>query len=125
MKSPDPFENQDIQHLQSFIYLIPVLGVFPALWTLYQRDGNREQRAASRFAVLLGMAWLIGYCLLGVGVQTSAQSPLSFLVVSSLLTSGYFLTNLWLMVQLWQRKSLHLPGIGTLSDRKRPPRRRF
>uniref|UniRef100_A0ACD5GVH4 Uncharacterized protein n=1 Tax=Desertifilum tharense IPPAS B-1220 TaxID=1781255 RepID=A0ACD5GVH4_9CYAN len=39
------------------------------------------------------------------------------MLTSSLLTSGYFLINFWLMVRLWQRKSTRLPGVSHLSDR--------
>jgi hypothetical protein len=121
MSTPDPLDNQDIQHLQSFIYLIPVLGFFPALWTLYRREGNLEQRNASRLAVILALGWLLGYLLLGSGAQSS--NSLSLLVMSSLLTSGYFLVNLWLMVRLWRRQSLNLPGSGQKSDRNLPTKK--
>jgi hypothetical protein len=118
MKPPDPFGEKDIRRLQTFVYLIPVVGFFPALWALYRRQGNQEQRTVSRLAVLLATGWLFGYMLLGTGTQAAAGSMvLPLLVMSSLLTSGYFLINIWLMVRLWQRKSLRLPGISRLGDR--------
>lgn len=116
-KKADPFANQDLQRLLIFIYLIPVLGFFPALWTLYQRRGSRDQREASRLVVTLSLAWLLGYLLLGLGAQTADSLTAPLLIMSSLLTSGYFLANIWLMVCLWQRKPLRLPGITRLSDR--------
>jgi hypothetical protein len=115
MNTPDPLDNQDIKHLQSFIYLIPVVGFFPALWTLYRRDGNREQRNASRLSVVLALGWLLGYVLLGSSAQ--ATESLNLLIMSSLLTSGYFLVNLWLMTRVWQRQSLSLPGTPAKGDR--------
>jgi hypothetical protein len=117
MKSTDPLENQDVKHLQLFIYLIPVVGFFPALWTLYRRNGNRSQRSLSKLAVKLAFGWILGYLLLGAGAQASESLSVSLLLMSSLLTSGYFLVNLWFMVRLWRHKSLWLPGIGHLSDR--------
>jgi uncharacterized membrane protein YhdT len=117
MKSSDPFAEKDIKRLQTFVYLIPVVGFFPALWTLYRRQGNQEQLTASRLAVLLATGWLFGYMLLGTGAQSSGAMHLPLLLMSSLLTSGYFLVNIWLMVRLWQRKSLKLPGISRLGDR--------
>jgi uncharacterized membrane protein YhdT len=117
MKPADPFGEKDIRRLQTFVYLIPVVGFFPALWTLYQRQGNQEQRTVSRLAVLLATGWLFGYMLLGTGAQASGSTALPLLLMSSLLTSGYFLVNIWLMVRLWQRKSLRLPGISRLGDR--------
>jgi hypothetical protein len=113
----DPFENQDIQHLQLFLYLLPVVGFFPAFWTLYRRNGTRQQRNISRLAITLAMGWLFGYLLLGIGAQTSDSLTVPLLLTSSLLTSGYFLVNIWLMVRLWQRKPLRLPMISKLSDR--------
>lgn len=116
-KPPDPLENRDLQRLLIFIYLIPVVGFFPAFWTLYRRRGSREQRDASRLVVTLSMIWVLGYLLLGAGSALSDTSTLPLLIMSSLLTSGYFLANIWLMVCLWQRKPLRLPGISRLSDR--------
>lgn len=113
----DPFANPDLQRLLIFIYLIPVLGFFPALWTLYRRRGSYEQRQASRLVVTLSMVWLLGYLLLGLGSQTSSSPNLALLIMSSLLTSGYFLANIWLMVYHWQGKPLRLPGVSHLSDR--------
>lgn len=111
------FENRDLQRLLIFIYLIPVVGFLPALWTLYQQRGSREQRHASRLVVVLTTGWVLSYILLGVGAQTADSGSLPLLIVSSLLTSGYFLANIWLMICLWQGKSLHLPGLSPLSDR--------
>jgi hypothetical protein len=117
MRTPDPLKEQDLRRLQTFIYLIPVVGFFPALWDLYRREGSRQQQAVGRLAVLLAAGWLFGYLLLGTGTQASHALALPLLVISSLLTSGYFLTNIWLMVRLWQRKSIGLPGLTQLSDR--------
>jgi hypothetical protein len=117
MKNADPFAEKDIRRLQAFLYFVPVIGFFPALWTLYRRQGNVEQRQASRLAVLLATGWLFAYLLLGTGAQFSESLHLPLLVIGSLLTSGYFLINLWLMVRLWQRKRLYVPGASQISDR--------
>jgi hypothetical protein len=117
MNSPDSFENYDVERLKTFIYLVPVVGVIPALWTLYRRTGTRQQRAASRLAVMLTVSWVFAYLLLDAGANSTAAMHLPLLVVSSLFTSGYFLINLWLMIRLWQRKPLSIPGMG--QSRKR------
>lgn len=133
MKQSDLLENEDLDRLQIFIYLIPVLGFFPALWTLYRQAGGRSQtdssgrsrsgnsestrQNASRLAVTLAMGWIVGYALLGAGAQAADSLTLPLLITSSLLTSGYFLVNIWLMVRLWQGRSIRLPGISRLSDR--------
>jgi hypothetical protein len=111
----DPLESEDLDRLQILICLIPVLGFFPSLWLLYRQEGGRAQRNASRLAVTLAMGWVLGYGLLGTGAEITGGVPL--LILSSLLTSGYFLANIWLMVRLWQGQSIRLPGISSLSDR--------
>lgn len=128
MKPSDLLESEDVDRLQIFIYLIPVLGFFPALWTLYRQAGGQSGRTlagtskstrqnASRLAVTLAMGWIIGYGLLGAGAQAVDSLTLPLLITSSLLTSGYFLVNIWLMVRLWQGQSIRLPGVSQLSDR--------
>ena len=124
MKQPDLLETEELNRLQIFIYLIPVLGFFPALWTLYRQAGahptgtsERSRQNASRLAVTLAMGWIVGYALLGAGAQAADSLTLPLLITSSLLTSGYFLVNIWLMVRLWQGRAIRLPGISRLSDR--------
>ncbi|MDP8963537.1 MAG: hypothetical protein M3O33_06035 [Cyanobacteriota bacterium] len=116
MKDLDPLENSDLKRLQLFIYLVPVLGFFPALWTLYRRQGSREQQAVSRLSVTLAFSWLLGYILLSAGVQVSEFWTLRLLFMNTLLTSGYFLVCIGLMVRLWQRKSPRLPGISRVAE---------
>ncbi|NEQ20471.1 MAG: hypothetical protein F6K28_14750 [Microcoleus sp. SIO2G3] len=116
MKELDPLDNSKLQHLQLYIYLIPVFGFFPALWTLYCRQGSREQQAVSRLSVTLAFGWLVSYILLSAGVPFSEFWTLRLLFMNTLLTSGYFLVSLWLMVRLWQRRSPRLPGISGVAE---------
>lgn len=118
MKESDPLENQDLQRLQLFLYLVPVIGVFPALWTLYRRQGTREQQAVSRLSITLAFGWLLSYVLLsaGAGAQPSEFWTLRLLFMNTLLTSGYFLVSIGLMVRVWQRKQPRLPGISRLAE---------
>jgi hypothetical protein len=119
MREPDPLENRELQRLQMFVYLIPVFGFFPALWTLYRRQGTREQQKVSRLSISLAFAWLLGYLLLAVGAeaQTSEFWALRLLFMNSLLTSGYFVVSIGLMVRLWQRKPPRLPGITQIAEK--------
>lgn len=116
MKELDPLENSDLNRLQLFVYLVPVLGFFPALWTLYRRQGSREQQAVSRLSVTLAFGWLLGYILLSAGGQASEFWTLRLLFMNTLLTSGYFIVSVGLMVRLWQRKSPRLPGISRIAE---------
>lgn len=116
MKELDPLDNPDLQRLQLFVYLVPIIGFFPALWTLYRRQGTREQQAVSRLSVTLAFGWLLGYVSLALGTQTSEFWTLRLLFLNSLLTSGYFLVSIGLMVRLWQRKPPRLPGISRVAE---------
>lgn len=116
MKELEPSENPDLEQLQLFIYLIPVMGFFPSLWTLYRRQGTRKQQAVSRLSVTLAFGWLLGYILLSTGVQGSEFWNIRLLFINGMLTSGYFLVSVGLMVRLWQRKPPSLPGISGVAQ---------
>lgn len=109
MKQPDPFKEEKLKRLQLSIYLLPMLGCVPALWTLYLCEGNREQQAISRLSIILGLGWLLAFSLLGVGAtQTADVLSFRLLYFDALLTSGYFLVCLGLFVRLWQDKLIRL-----------------
>lgn len=113
----ESMDDADLKRLKLFLFLVPVVGFFPALWTLYRGRGNREERSLSRLVVTLSLTWILGVVLLNTGAQTVDSAALPLLITSTLFTSGYFVANLWLMVRLWQRKRLKLPIMSRLSDR--------
>ncbi|NRB06671.1 MAG: hypothetical protein HRU34_04690 [Richelia sp.] len=102
--------------IQLIIYLIPVIGFFPSLWTIYHHQGNREQLAASRLSITLALSWLFSNILLSTGATaTSELFGLRLLILNSFLTSGYFLVNIWLMTRIIKGKRLSLPGFSNLA----------
>ncbi|MGD2181072.1 hypothetical protein [Lusitaniella coriacea] len=114
----DPFQEKRLKHLQMYLYFVPVAGIFPALWTLVRKGGDREQRSASRLAITLALTWFLAYSLLSTGAtQTTELLKFRLLFIDGLLTSGYFLTCLGLMLRVWRRKSPRLPGISKLAER--------
>ncbi|MBD2666731.1 hypothetical protein B6N60_02976 [Richelia sinica FACHB-800] len=116
----DQFPNhEDISgsRAQLILYLIPVLGFFPSLWTLYRRQGNRSQMIVSRLSITLALTWMLGYSLLATGAATSEFLALRLLILNSLFTSGYFLVNIWLIFRIIQGKSHRLPGFSNLAER--------
>jgi hypothetical protein len=117
--SPDPFETPPVAHLKLYLYLVPVVGFFPALWTLYyrRRQTPHSELEASRTAVVLGLLWLGGYVLMGTGAQVSESLDLPLLLGSSFWTSGYFVASVWLMAQVWRRKPVRLLGVSQLGNR--------
>ncbi|WP_442945009.1 hypothetical protein [Nostoc sp.] len=114
---PVPSPQCPIPKTQLLLYLIPIIGFFPSLWTLYRGQGSREQLAISRLSVALALTWLLGYLLLTTGAATSDYFPLRLFILNSFLTSGYFLVSVWLILRLMQGKSGRLPGFSNLAER--------
>jgi hypothetical protein len=114
--SPDPDDSTNSRRLLLF-YLIPVIGFFPSLWTLYRHQGSREQLAVSRLSITLVLTWLLGYLLLASGSTTSDFLTLRLLILNSFFTSGYFLVSVWLIFRIIQGKSHRLPGFSNLAER--------
>jgi hypothetical protein len=102
---------------QLLLYLIPVIGFFPSLWTLYRRQSSREQLIVSRLSITLAFTWVLGYFLLATGAETSAFFTLRLLILNSFLTSSYFLVSVWLMFRIIQGKSNRLPGFSNFAER--------
>ncbi|MCC5641582.1 hypothetical protein LC607_01130 [Nostoc sp. CHAB 5824] len=102
---------------QLLLHLIPIIGFFPSLWTLYRGQGSREQLAISRLSITLALTWLLGYLLLATGAATSDFFPLRLFILNGFLTSGYFLVSVWLILRLMQGKSGRLPGFTNLAER--------
>jgi hypothetical protein len=115
---PITSEDAAISKAQLILYLIPVLGFFPSLWTLYRRQGSREQLAVSRLSITLASAWLLGYLLLATGAATSDLFTLRLFILDSFLTSSYFLVSVWLIIRLLQGKSKRLPGFSSFAEHK-------
>ncbi|MBW4643898.1 MAG: hypothetical protein KME23_13060 [Goleter apudmare HA4340-LM2] len=109
--------SSPIPKLQLLLYMIPVVGFFPSLWTLYRRQGSREQLAVSRLSITLAFTWLLGYLFLVSGTGTSEFFALRLLILNSFFTSGYFLVSVWLIFRLMQGKSKRLPGFSGFAEK--------
>jgi hypothetical protein len=112
-----PSEDANISPLPVVLYLVPVIGFFPSLWTLYRRQGSREQLNVSRLSITLALTWLLGYLLLGAGATTGEFFTFRLLLLNSFLTSGYFLVSAWLIVRTFQGKSNYIPGFSRFANR--------
>ncbi|WP_445638755.1 hypothetical protein [Nostoc sp. DSM 114161] len=112
-----PDAQSPISKTQLLLYLIPIIGFFPSLWTLYRRQGSREQLAISRLSITLALTWLLGYSLLATGAATSDFFTIRLFILNSFLTSGYFLVSVWLILRVIQGKYGRLPGFTTLAER--------
>ena len=119
---PSPFDPSDsLLRLRLYLNLIPVLGIPASLWTLYADPNPTDPRLkqVSRSAVMLGMAWLLATVLLSAGAHSefSQIATLRFWIASSFVGTGYFTTNLWLILRVARGRSIKLPGITALSRR--------
>jgi hypothetical protein len=119
----EPVRHRDsdaLDRLETFFYLTPIIGLLPSLWAIYRRQKDKRQLAACRLSILLALVWLSVYLSLNVGADLSGASTsiaLRLLFINSLATSSYFITSIWLMVLLWQKKSIRLPGFSDLAER--------
>jgi hypothetical protein len=105
MINTDPFGDKKLNRLQLMLYLIPFLGAIPSAWTLYRGVGNGEQRQISRLSINLTLGWLLFYAFLGTGATFTDQTlSFRFLYLNSLLTSGYILLSLGIILKIWQKK---------------------
>lgn len=116
MRSPSPDPEAKLETLKLVIYLVPIFGFFPSLWSLYFKQGTKRETDVSKTAVSLALVWVVVYLSTAAGSQTDLAST-RWLVTSLLATTGYFVTNLWLMVRLLRGSSVRLPGISKLGDR--------
>ncbi|BAZ46262.1 hypothetical protein NIES4102_32920 [Chondrocystis sp. NIES-4102] len=96
---------QTARHLQLWIYLLPVIGIIPALKTLYFTPNDQittqDQKKASRLAISLALIWLSSYTLLSLGAANNV-GIISFrlLYTNALITTGYFVCCTYLMLRL-------------------------
>ncbi|MBD2433370.1 MULTISPECIES: hypothetical protein [Fischerella] len=97
-------------------HLLPIIGVFPSLWTLYRRQGSREQLAISRLSITLAISWLLGYLFLATGAANLDFLSVRLLLLNSFLTSGYFLISLWLIIVTIRGKSQRIPGFSRFAE---------
>ncbi len=110
MNHPHRSPGQIERHLKLWIYLLPIVGVIPALWTMYhpqnqiQSTVDREQQKVSRLAISLILVWLGSYSLLSLGAA-NAVDLVSFrlLYANAILTTGYFVTCTLLMASLGKK----------------------
>jgi hypothetical protein len=105
-------QESELRNLKLMLYFMPVFGVIPALWSLNRTDSTRAERNASRVAIKLALTWFASYLLFDVSANNIEALHIPLLLTSGLITSGYFVLNLWLVILLWQRKSVNLPWFG-------------
>jgi hypothetical protein len=102
-----------------FLYLIPVFGMVPALWTMTYRKSDRRHRAISRLSLTLGLVWILGSVgfntSLGLVGEDAVSAQVWMLLFNSVFSSGYFVACLGLMVRLWRKQGGDLSGFSEIA----------
>ena len=97
------------RQLELGIYYLPIVGIIPSLWTLSRQNSDRDSASfadrqhqkASRLSIKLTLIWLCAYGLLSIGSsQGSELITLRLLYTNALVTTGYFLVCLGLILRL-------------------------
>jgi hypothetical protein len=108
MNHPYSHPIQTERHLKLWYYLLPVVGIIPAIKTLYltKKDCqvDLEKQKASRLSISLALIWLSSYSFLSLGAANS-MGIMSFrlLYANTLLTTGYFVACTCLMFRLGKK----------------------
>ena len=109
--------DKKIQQLQLGIYLLPVIGIIPSLWTLYRGKASQLEQKTSRLSLILVLSWFTAYISLSFSAhQTSDLLAFRLLYTNALITTGYFLVSISLMLRLLKGKSPYLPLVTKLAS---------
>ncbi|MEN9217354.1 MAG: hypothetical protein Q6K90_08520 [Gloeomargarita sp. HHBFW_bins_162] len=107
----------DTTRLRLLFYLLPVVGLAPAVWNLFTNASrSRVERDLSRSVITITGLWLVVYALCGSLAQHESLG-VPALVVNSMMTSAYFVVQVWLMVRLWRGQFPKIPGLAQLARR--------
>lgn len=115
-------KKQTEQHLQLWIYFLPVVGVIPAIWTISQsqaqaiiadsqnnplKDSSKliQQLKASRLSLNLTLIWLASYLLFSYGAAEGTEiMAFRFLYVNAIVTTSSFVACTFLMTRLGKQR---------------------
>lgn len=105
MNKKYPTRQDNLDKFQLSLYLLPIVGIIPSLWTLFSQTSNPQQKKVSRTSINLILIWLLVYVSLWLSSQnTSELVAIRLLYLNGLLTTGYFLSCLGFTIAIWQGK---------------------
>ena len=115
----DVLTSPTLSRLLLFTYMVPIFGMVPAAWTLTRRKSDRHHRNLSRLTMTLGLTWILGSFMFNASLGLIDENALSaqvwMILLNSVFSSSYFVVSLWLMMRLWKRQSLDLPGFSSIA----------
>lgn len=115
-------KKQTEQHLQLWIYFLPVVGVIPAIWTISQsqdraiiadsqnkplKDSSEllQRLKAGRLSLNLTLIWLCSYILFSYGAADGTEIiAFRFLYANAIVTTSYFVACTFLMTRLGKKR---------------------
>ncbi len=93
----------NLDKFQLSLYLMPVFGPIYVLISFGNVDGSHVKKAM--LSLRLGIGWIIAYSILSLGSNLSYDLfSMRLLYLNGLLTTGYFLTCLFLIIRVWSRR---------------------
>jgi hypothetical protein len=115
----DVLSSPALSRLLLFTYMVPVFGMVPAAWTLTRKKSDRHYRNLSRLTMTLGLTWVLGSLIFNTSLGMIDENAISVQIwmtlFNSVFSSSYFVVSLWLMMRLWKRQSLDLPGFSSIA----------
>jgi hypothetical protein len=114
-----PSKQDNLDKFQLSLYMLPIVGIVPSLWSLFSGQSNLQQKKVSRTSINLMLIWLFLYISLWLGSNiTTELLSLRLLYLNGLLTTGYFLSCLSLAIAIWQGKTPNLPWLNFFGKTK-------
>ena len=68
-----PSKQDNLDKFQLSLYMLPVVGILPSLWTLSSQHGNLQQKKVSRLSINLMSIWLLMYISLWLGSNITSE----------------------------------------------------
>jgi preprotein translocase subunit SecG len=94
------------------------VGIIPAILTLSNSQSKTRQKQISRRTIALAITWLSLYILLFIGSDTtSGILAFQLLYANALITTGYFITCLILILRSKPQNSLKINSLRKNNDK--------
>jgi hypothetical protein len=101
-----------------FLYLLPVFGAIPAIWTLTRTNANPQYKQVSRTSLTLALAWGIFYLSCWQSSNWIGEiGSIRLLYSSALITTGYFGLSFWLILRMLKGRSINILNLYSQSSK--------
>ncbi|MGY6529407.1 MAG: hypothetical protein ACXITR_05710 [Cyanobacterium sp.] len=103
----DNYRQENLNKFWLSLYLMPIVGIFFALISVFSKSENQFQtKKISRVSLRLGLSWLTIYSSLWLGSSFSNDLfSIRLMYLNGMFTTGYFLICLFFLIRLWGSKT--------------------